>query len=138
MFYAVSSSKGKLIWHYPAESAILAGSKIVDQSVIFSSENKFLHCCDKDNGKLIWKAQTKGISLADITGLEKSILIVTRQGWLQNFLSGEVLWQRELGRCVESAPLVSQNMLFIPTVEGDILAYTLAEAEFFPKRSLSA
>jgi serine/threonine protein kinase len=134
-FYALEAESGRLIWDYPTSRAITSRGAIVFTSVIFCSQDKWLYCCEKYGGGLVWKGAVRGSTLANLVTSKGSILTVTREGWMQSFqaATGEISWQRDLARCVEATPLVTSTMLFVPTVEGDVLAYAMANVETLAK-----
>jgi len=126
-FYALEAGSGRLVWDYPTARAITSRGVVVFTTVVFCSQDKGLYCCEKYVGGLVWKGAVRGTTLANLLTVRDSILTVTREGWMQAFsaTTGELKWQRDLARCVESTPLVTSSMLFVPTVEGDVLAYSL-------------
>jgi serine/threonine protein kinase len=136
-YYALEAESGRLIWDYPTSRAITSRGAIVFTSVIFCSQDKWLYCCEKYGGGLVWKGAVRGTTIANLVSSRTSVLTVTREGWMQAFqaTSGEMKWQRDLARCVETTPLITSSMLFVPTVEGDVLAYSLAGADSSAEKS---
>ncbi|WP_223211975.1 DUF5711 family protein [Thermococcus henrietii] len=60
------------------------------------------------NGKLLWKAPTRGIAYSSALSEGGILLIGTEGRWLQAFKGGKVLWERELKNAVVSVS-ISQN-----------------------------
>jgi serine/threonine protein kinase len=136
-FYALDVATGRLIWDYPTARAITSRAVVVLNTVAFCSQDKWLYCCEKYVGGLVWKGAVRGATIANLVSLEDSILSLTREGWMQVFSasSGEMRWQRDLARCLESTPLVTSAMLYVPTVEGDVLAYSFNANDFKDERA---
>lgn len=128
--HALMTETGQLIWQNSTERPITSKNVVYLDSVLFSNENKSLYCLNRDNGELLWRSVVRGRTLANLVVYGDSVLTASREGWLQSFAldTGEVQWQRELGRCLEATPLVTATMLFVPTVEGDVLTYSFTEA----------
>lgn len=129
-FYALEAQNGGLVWEYPADYPIIGKAVIAFTSVVFCSHNKWIYCCEKYDGTLKWKASVRGKVFANLVATRDLIIAVTHEGWLQAFDSGsgELRWQKDLGQCLESAPLLSTNRIFIGSVDGELKAYSLTEA----------
>jgi serine/threonine protein kinase len=130
-FYALEAEMGQLIWEHTSEMPITSRGNIKDASIIFCSQDKWIYCLEKYSGNLSWKASVRGNVLADVLLHNQSIITISREGWLQCFdtNNGETVWQRELGRFVESTPCITDKMLYIACIEGDILAYSFASTD---------
>lgn len=130
VFHALMTDSGQLIWQSATERAITSKNVVFFDSVLFANQNKMLYCLNRDSGELLWRSVVRGTTLASLVVYGDSVLTASREGWLQSFAldTGEAQWQRELGRCLEATPLLTATMMFVPTVEGDVLAYSFTEA----------
>jgi serine/threonine protein kinase/outer membrane protein assembly factor BamB len=134
VFQALMTETGQLIWQNDTERPITSRNVVFFDSVLFANQNKTLYCLSRDSGELLWRSGVRGTTLANLLLHGDSVLTASREGWLQSFAldTGEVQWQRELGRCLEATPLLTATMMFVPTVEGDVLAYSFTEAGLAP------
>lgn len=129
--YALEAETGNLIWEYPCGQPILSRCVIVFTSVIFSSLDRWLYCCEKYDGTLKWKAPLRGKVLADLVVSRGAVVAISQEGCIQCFsaASGELKWQMETSRNVESPPLVHSRMLYVGTIDGEVMAYALPFAD---------
>lgn len=128
-FYSLEAESGRMVWEYSTNGPILSRGVIAFTSVMFCSLDKWIYCCEKYGGALQWKGAVRGKVQANLVTAPGSVLAVSKEGWMQCFAlkSGELQWQKNLGKHVESHPLLTSKMMFLGTMEGDLVAYT------FPK-----
>jgi serine/threonine protein kinase/outer membrane protein assembly factor BamB len=130
-FYAVEMRQGAMIWQYPANGSIVSSGAIVFTSVAFASQDRWLYCCEKYDGRLKWKSAVKGKVSADLCTYKGQIICASEDGWLQTFsaANGQMKWQTDISKRIQSPPMVSNNSLYVGTVEGELYAYSLAAAD---------
>lgn len=125
-FYSLEAESGRMVWEYSTNGPILSRGVIAFTSVMFCSLDKWIYCCEKYGGALQWKGAVRGKVQANLVTAPGSVLAVSKEGWMQCFAlkSGELQWQKNLGKHVESHPLLTSKMMFLGTMEGDLVAYT--------------
>ncbi len=130
-FYAVEGRQGTMNWHYPANGRIVSSGAIVFTSVVFASQDRWLYCCEKYDGRLKWKSAVKGKVSADLCTYKGQIICASEDGWLQTFSAsnGQLKWQTDISKRIQSPPMVSNNSLYVGTVEGELYAYSLPSAD---------
>ena len=98
---------------------------------------RWLYSCERYDGGLSWKGALKGRVVASLVATRDTALTVTREGWVQAFAiaNGECRWQKDLGRSLESPPLITSDHLYIGTVEGDVIAYSFLSASVLSGKS---
>lgn len=128
-FYSLEAESGRMVWEYSTNGPILSRGVIAFTSVVFCSLDKWVYCCEKYGGALQWKGAVRGKVQANLVTAPGSVLAVSKEGWMQCFSlrGGELQWQKNIGKHVESHPLITSKMMFLGTIEGDVMAYT------FPK-----
>jgi outer membrane protein assembly factor BamB len=126
-FHALEAETGRTIWDYETGKPILSRGVIVFTSVLFCSQDKWLYCCDKYDGRLMWKAALHGRVVANLALCGPAVYAVTLEGSIQaiDHKTGTTRWQINSEERLESSPLVMPRMLYVGTVGGEILAYTL-------------
>jgi len=137
VFNALDVESGRLIWEYSTHEPIVAKAAIAFTSVLFCSHDKWLYCCERYDGGLRWKGALRGKVLASVAATRDTAIVMGRDGWIQSFSvnNGEQLWQRDVGRSLESAPLLTADRLYFGTVEGDIVAYSFASPAVLSDKS---
>jgi serine/threonine protein kinase/outer membrane protein assembly factor BamB len=130
-FYAIEGRQGTMNWHYPANGRIVSSGAIVFTSVVFASQDRWLYCCEKYDGRLKWKSAVKGKVSADLCTYKGQIICASEDGWLQTFSAsnGQLKWQTDISKRIQSPPMVSNNSLYVGTVEGELYAYSLTSAD---------
>ncbi len=125
-FYSLEAESGRMVWEYSTNGPILSRGVIAFTSVMFCSLDKWIYCCEKYGGALQWKGAVRGKVQANLVTAPGSVLAISKEGWMQCFAlrSGELQWQKNLGKHVESHPLITSKMMFLGTIEGDLVAYT--------------
>ncbi len=128
VFYGLDADSGKVIWQYETSRPIIAKGVIHFTAIIFCGQDRWLYCCEKYDGRLIWKAPVRGRVTGNLSQHGEGVCVVTREGWVQCFhvRTGEIKWQMDTKRRLESAPLITGDMLYLGTVDGDVLAYCLS------------
>lgn len=136
-FYALEAASGGLIWEYPSEKPIVSRAAISFTSVLFGSHDKWLYCCERYDGGLKWKGALRGKVIANLVAVKDTVISVSREGWIQAFASqnGELRWQRDLGRSIESTPLVTSDRLYLCTIEGEVISYSLSNSATLAEKS---
>jgi outer membrane protein assembly factor BamB len=120
-----------MVWEYPASGIIVSKGAIVFTSVVFASQDRWIYCCEKYDGRLKWKAAVKGKVFADLCTYKGQIICANEDGWLQTFaaVNGQLKWQTDINKKIQSPPMVANNSLYVGTVEGELYAFSLASAE---------
>jgi len=77
----------------------------------------------------MWKSLVHGRVMGNLTLAGPSVCLVTREGWIQAFdhKTGNIRWQFPCMKRLESAPLVTPQMLLVGTVEGELMAFAVTE-----------
>jgi serine/threonine protein kinase/outer membrane protein assembly factor BamB len=124
-FSALDSETGREIWIYQTDKPLVSRGVIVFTSVIFAGQDRWLYCCEKYDGRLMWKAALRGRVVADLVTHNGKVYATTREGYIQSFnaQNGEQRWQIKTHKRFESAPLLSADKLFVGSVEGELMAY---------------
>jgi outer membrane protein assembly factor BamB len=106
---------------------IIHDKKANIRKIIFGSENSNIYCLD-NQGKLVWKVQTKGPIRGSPIVMRKSkkeeiIICGSHDGliYLINF-NGKIIQEIDLGKAIETTPTLIDNKLIVGTKEGEILA----------------
>ncbi|HEY9715881.1 MAG TPA: PQQ-binding-like beta-propeller repeat protein, partial [Trichormus sp.] len=94
-------------------------------------------CCERYDGSLKWKGALRGKVVANLVATRDTAISLTREGWIQAFATsnGEVRWQRDLGRSLESQPVITSDRFYLCTVEGEVIAYSMASAGAIAEKS---
>jgi outer membrane protein assembly factor BamB len=71
----------------------------------------------------------RGKVIANLVVHKDVVLSASHEGWLQAFStkSGEIRWQKDTERCLESTPLVVNDKLYIGSVEGELTAFAFQD-----------
>ena len=73
------------------------------------------------------KAPVKGKVVANLASADGTIFAVSREGWIQTYLcrSGELKSTASSGKRLESTPLLTADSMYVGSVEGQLMAYSL-------------
>ncbi|MBI5173641.1 MAG: PQQ-binding-like beta-propeller repeat protein, partial [Candidatus Melainabacteria bacterium] len=87
--------------------------------------------CEKYDGTLKWKAPLKGKPAATLASVDKQVLAVSRDGFLEaiDTRNGAIAWRLALKKEVESQPLFVGNLMYFGAVDGDLVCLELSAAE---------
>lgn len=98
-----------------------------DKNIIFGTESGELICLNTQ-GKLLWKQTTKGPIrgqpiISNFKDEEKHLIVGSTDGILYRFtLLGNLIEAIDIGSSIENSPLHVNNMIFIGTRDGEVIA----------------
>lgn len=125
---AISSIDGVVLWSRPLSSFV---GMINDAENLFITHNSgSIYCLNKDTGKVLWRnAELMGRDLSKGLIIGDIILYTDFEGYLHfiNKKNGKIIGRTKLSDSLYLNPiLLSENSLFISSLEGDIYNITIS------------
>jgi outer membrane protein assembly factor BamB len=141
VFYAADARTGDILWRYDTGTAqeILSSAVWVKDRVIFGSYDSHLYCLSARDGRLLWKGKTDAQVHAAACVAGDVALAAGCDAWLRAFAldTGIEKSSMELRSNVSAAPAFDGKRLYVPTLNGRVLAVEWPDARiawtFAPK-----
>ena len=138
LFHAVDLQSGKPRWTYSTNpddpqgggAPIVSGASFFDGKLLFGSHDNNLYCLDAGSGELVWKFATEGMvncspAIADghtfVTGCDSHLRVI-------DVRTGKQVTDMPLGIYLVASPAVVDNMLYVGTHGGEVLAIDWKQA----------
>lgn len=132
LFHAIDRDSGKKKWTFSTNpedptgnsAPIVSGASFFEDKVLFGSHDNNLYCLNAGDGSLAWKFATEGMVNCSpaivaehtfVTGCDSHLRVI-------NVRSGEQVTDLPLGIYLVASPAVVDNMLYVGTHGGEVLA----------------
>ena len=130
-------NSGNLLWKHIIEDRVPTPNYVSSPAlsldkvlVVCGYSQQYLYCLDKRKGTSFWKRE---LDSASRFGFSSSpciagdvVYVVSAQGKVKaiSIENGELVWEYDLHSQVLSSPVVSDDLLFIATLDGSLYALT--------------
>lgn len=115
-------ASGDQLWSTPCLAASTCGTVVTDGNLIFGAGGypRDGIICLNDQGKEQWSNNTKVYEPSMLIAGDKLIAVNDDGiGFCFESASGEVLWKKRLGGNFSASPLLCDNKVFVPNLNGD-------------------
>jgi outer membrane protein assembly factor BamB len=123
-FTAFDTSNGRLVWSFTAEDSIWGRGVLAEGTLYVADSGGSLYALDPGTGNLLWQQAIPGSIIGGLTALDDGIALATEEGMIRalNF-DGSPKWERGLSGNIFQAPVVNDQYLVVPVMDGDNLVY---------------
>jgi outer membrane protein assembly factor BamB len=123
LLYAVSVETGKLCWSAKTRSSILASPAVRDGRVLIGSTDSTLYAFALSTGNKLWETFLSGsIHSSMAVGRNRIYAVVEREIYCLDAINGSIHWKIKLDGVINSAPLLSGNVVYVGTLCKTIYA----------------
>lgn len=119
---------GRMVWNqkingvnFPLAIAVNAGAFTV------AGDDGTVLALDSGTGHMLWRAEVGATLSAGVGSDGRFAAVVTRSGELVVLQAEKVLWRKELGVRVSSAPLVAGERVFVLAVDRSVHAFDVLD-----------
>ncbi len=128
--YCLDARDGRLIWKYETQDEIPSSPTVKDGKVYIGSMDKNFYCLDAKTGAVVWKFATQGEvyhtnrplvhrGVVYFSSFDNNLYAVTAE-------EGKLVWKVRTAQYGNSySPILHNEMMYIPTRDGTLLAITL-------------
>ena len=131
---ALDTADGSIVWSFAANDSVWGKALLADGTLYFADSGGTLYALDPDTGDQIWEQRITGSVVGGISALPDGIVLATEEGTLKALeFDGSPKWEAGLSGNVFQAPVVNDQYLVVPAVEGDklVYAYNLAGVQIW-------
>ena len=150
--YCVALKTGEILWSHRAEGSIRLSPTIVEDNIYFGSDDGFVYCLDKENGKEVWRFKADPTDRHIVANNRLSAQCPVRTsvthadgalyftaGMFPNSggvhlysvdaKTGEQRWKSELLTMAQGYILVQDGVVFVPTGRTSPIEYDATTGE---------
>ncbi len=94
-------------------------------ALVFGSAARRIYCVNQENGRLIWKFNTRGKVEGSPVVCGDRVIVGSADGWiyLLSMVDGSVIWTYQIGAKLVSSPAVANGMIVIGGEDGVVYAF---------------
>jgi eukaryotic-like serine/threonine-protein kinase len=131
--YALNAADGSQIWTFKTERPLWASPVTDGKTVFFGSFDHYVYALDAESGVLRWKVELDAALVAPgALSMDGETLYIGTLGkslYALNTANGNQRWKQPLKGWVWSAPVVTEDAIYLGTVEGTAgVAYSINPA----------
>jgi len=134
---ALQGDTGKLIWEQPLSSH--SGIATSHQDLFVSDHTGVLWALAQNSGQVLWKQEALyGRQLSAPALLDNFVLVGDEEGYLHWISKRDGTYVGRIkvdGSGIEATPIIKDNILYVLSRGGKIVAYTVSPIEDIAKRS---
>ncbi len=142
---AVNRKTGKRQWSFQAQGWVGSRPQVLDDSVLFGSQDQHLYCLDKKTGSLNWKFKTGGRVSGRLTTDSNHVYFGSSDSYFYcvDIDMGYELWKLATDKDVNGRaafypqPLVTNEMVMVPAMEGQLYGISAKDGELKWKMRLA-
>jgi len=127
--YAIDSDNQKPRWTWVTKGWVSSSPRIEDGSLYVGSNDRNLYAIDLDSGDGRWQHTLIGPSVARPNVFQNLVFTAGASGDGQIYAiqkqDGEIFWRFKTGAKIESDPVISENRLYVTSVDHTLYAFRI-------------
>ena len=119
---AMKSDSGKILWETPTEEGVYGTPVLKDGKLYLADLSGNIYCMDAVSGEIDWTINTGSVIAASPALFDNGIVFTSEDSVVMAYdFNGGVLWTRTITGQLNSAPVVSGDLILVTSYQGDTL-----------------
>ncbi|MBN2677528.1 MAG: PQQ-binding-like beta-propeller repeat protein [Anaerolineaceae bacterium] len=119
---AMDAASGDILWETVTDDGVYGTPVFKDGKLYLADLSGNIYCIDADNGGIDWRIQSGGQIAASLAVIDNGIIFTNGTGLVTAVdFTGTIIWSRTITGELNSDPVVSGDIILIPSFQGDNL-----------------